>query len=78
MQLRKHLLLVIIVIIIGFLLGWLFPVEGPVDYIYDNYKAQKCAVKNGPLIKEKPELTEEELDFIEELNAMELIVGERQ
>lgn len=25
---------------LGFFLGWLFPVEGPFDYVYDNYATQ--------------------------------------
>lgn len=27
-------------IIIGLLLGWIFPVEGPIDYVYDDYASQ--------------------------------------
>lgn len=78
MGIRKDLTLILVIVGIGFfLLGWLFPVEGPIDYVYDNYKAQKCATKNAPVILVAPKLTEEELDFIEELNTMELIVGER-
>lgn len=66
MEVKKYILLVFIIIAVGFLLGWLFPVEGPVDYIYDNYKMKKCATKLCP--QEVPEaFTEEELDYINEM-----------
>lgn len=32
--------LIITAIILIFLLGWLFPVEGPLDFIYDKYASQ--------------------------------------
>lgn len=74
MEIEKRLiLLVLVVIIIGFLLGWIFPVEGPVDYVYDNYKAKKCATKLCPPTIDVDELSEEELDFIREL--IELVIG---
>lgn len=43
----------LIIILFAFLLGWLFPVEGPIDYVYDNWvdSQPKAAVKNGPAIK---------------------------
>lgn len=50
----------------SFLLGWLFPIEGPVDYVYDDYKAHKVASKNCSSQVAKKDLTEEELDYIEE------------
>lgn len=31
----------IILIAVSFSLGWLFPVEGPIDYIYDEHVGQK-------------------------------------
>ena len=31
---------IILIIVIVFLLGWLFPVEGPFDYVYDKYAKQ--------------------------------------
>lgn len=31
------LFLLVSPIIFGFIVGWLFPVEGPFDYVYDNY-----------------------------------------
>lgn len=39
----------------SFFLGWLFPVEGPIDYVYDNYaskpaihKPSKCCAAPAP------------------------------
>lgn len=75
MEITKYVLLILLIITVGFLLGWLFPVEGPMDYIYDNYKAQKCAVKNGPLIIESPQ---EELNFEEEEYLLRLISGDEE
>ena len=28
------------VLIVGVILGWLCPIEGPIDYMYDNYASQ--------------------------------------
>lgn len=60
-------LLILVVVLLGFLLGWLFPVEGPVDYIYDNYKVNKCATKNAPKQVEKLIyiFSEEEIEELE-------------
>ena len=32
--------IVIGMLLLGFFLGWVFPVEGPIDYDYDNYASQ--------------------------------------
>ena len=63
---RINSLFLFLVISVSFLLGWLFPVEGPVDYVYDDYKAHKVASKNCPPQVVAQEPTEEELDYIEE------------
>ena len=67
MRLKKHIIIAIVVVLLGFLLGWLFPVEGPIDYVYDNYKAQKCASKAAPAQTEKLIyiLSEEDIKEIE-------------
>ena len=67
MKVKKYILLFFVVITVGFLLGWLFPVEGPVDYIYDNYKAERMAIKLCPPQKPSAKFTEEELDYINEM-----------
>lgn len=36
----KLCMLILAIIILGFLLGWIFPVEGPIDYVYDQYATQ--------------------------------------
>ena len=49
------------IILLSFFLGWLFPVEGPIDYVYDNYatkpaihRPSKCCATALP----KPKKTE--------------------
>lgn len=32
--------IIILCLVIAFSLGWLFPVEGPFDYVYDDYASQ--------------------------------------
>lgn len=63
---KKVITVILLTLIIGFLLGWLFPVEGPVDYVYDNYVNQKVASKNCP-VQPPEKFTEEELDYINEM-----------
>lgn len=65
----------LICIIIAFLLGWIFPVEGPIDYVYDRYAstpAHKRPVLAAPPQKHSitidiEELSLEDLQLIEEL-----------
>lgn len=44
-------------IIIGIIIGWIFPVEGPIDYVYDDY-ASKPAHKH-PVVAPAPKLIPE-------------------
>lgn len=71
---KNFIFIVLSFLALGFILGWLFPVEGPVDYIYDNYKTSR-ATKLGPPQKEPVKFSEEELDYINEM-LMELREGE--
>ena len=71
---KNFIFIVLSFLALGFILGWLFPVEGPVDYIYDNYKTSR-AIKLGPSQKEPVKFSEEELDYINEM-LMELREGE--
>ena len=32
--------IIILCLVIAFSLGWLFPIEGPFDYVYDDYASQ--------------------------------------
>lgn len=79
MNIKENILLLLIIILLGFLLGWLFPVEGPVDYVYDNYKAQRCAPKSCPPRQvQKPELEpEEELISLYEILTKEQVENEQ-
>lgn len=36
---------ILLAVFIGFFAGWIFPVEGPVDYVYDDYVGQKTIKK---------------------------------
>lgn len=35
-------------LIFGFIFGWLFPIEGPIDYVYDEAVKKKAPVKAAP------------------------------
>ena len=57
---------VLFIILIGFLIGWIFPVEGPLDstmYVRTKAPVKRCAVT--PSVIMYP-YTEEELEEIEE------------
>lgn len=64
---KKVIIFTLLILGIGFLLGWLFPVEGPVDHVYDNYVNQRVASKNCPAQEPPEKFTEEELDYINEM-----------
>ena len=47
-----------ILFLAGVMVGWLNPIEGPLDWTYDEYASQpahKSPVKAAPVTKEKPE-----------------------
>ena len=47
----------ILIFMAGIIVGWLNPIEGPLDWTYDEYASQpahKSPVKAAPAIKEKP------------------------
>lgn len=61
--------------VIGFLLGWIFPVEGPIDFLYDNYASQPAhrrpqavtpAVKKSIII-DINDLSEEDFEALQEV-----------
>lgn len=62
-------------VVLGFLLGWVFPVEGPIDYVYDNYASQpahKNPKKYAPLqpyqvIIDVNDLSEEDFEALQEI-----------
>lgn len=58
---------ILVGIVIGLIIGWIFPVEGPIDYVYDDY-ATKPAHKH-PIAAPAPKLVPEfDLETMEELN----------
>lgn len=67
--------ILILVIVLGFVLGWLFPVEGPFDYVYDDYASQpahKSPTKAAPLqplqlIIDVNDLSEEDFEALQEI-----------
>ena len=69
--------IVIIVAVAFFILGWIFPVEGPIDYIYDDYASQpahKSPSKAAPLkphqiIIDVNDLSEEDFEALQEVFA---------
>ena len=65
----------LLIVALGFFLGWIFPVEGPLDYLYDDYASQpahKNPTKGAPL---KPyqimidvnDLSEEDFQALQEI-----------
>ena len=61
----------IMLMILGFMFGWLFPVEGPIDYVYDE-AVKKASVKAAPvehyhLIVNINDLSEEDFEMIQEV-----------
>lgn len=68
-MIKKFYIGLVLIALGSFLLGWLFPVEGPIDYVYDDYKVKKSAGKICPLQESKAPVifNEEELDYLNEL-----------
>ena len=66
---------IIIMLIIAFGLGWIFPVEGPLDYVYDNYASQPAHKRPvvAPAVKETKiefninDLSEEDFEELMEI-----------
>ena len=76
-DLKSILIIVTPAILIGFLIGWLNPVEGPFDYVYDEYAAQPAHKRppTVPVQKEKDDkftisitdLSIDDLELMEEI-----------
>ena len=66
-------ILAIPILVFFFFLGWLFPVEGPYDYLYDDYASQpahKSPKKTAPLVNKQfiidiNDLSEEDFEALE-------------
>lgn len=69
----------ILVLVFGIFLGWLCPIEGPVDYLYDSYASQPAnkrpskgiaapaPEKENRLIININELSEEDFEALQEI-----------
>ena len=64
-----------IAIIIAFILGWVFPIEGPLDYLYDQYASQPAHKHPSSYAPPKPyqliidvnDLSEEDFEALQEI-----------
>lgn len=70
----KLTLLVLVFIILGFLFGWIFPVEGPIDYMYDEYASQPAhrhpptaPLKSTQFIIDINDLSEEDFEALQSI-----------
>lgn len=57
----KYIIIGIIIVLFGFFLGWVFPMEGPMDYVYDDYVGQKTIKK--PVVNSPTPNTKEKLIY---------------
>ena len=67
--------IVLFILVLGGLLGWLFPVEGPFDYLYDNYASQPAHRSPSGYVPLKPyqividinDMSEEDFEALQEV-----------
>ena len=72
-SLRHFILGIIGIAIAFFILGWIFPIEGPIDYVYDDYASQpahKSPTKAAPpspfqIIIDINDLSEEDFEALQ-------------
>ena len=72
---RAFMIVVLGIALLFFILGWVFPVEGPIDYVYDDYASQpahKSPSKAAPLkpyqiIIDVNDLSEEDFEALQEV-----------
>ena len=69
----------ILVLIVGIFFGWVCPIEGPVDYLYDNYASQPAInrlskgvpaplpKKENSIIINTNDLSEEDFEALQEV-----------
>lgn len=68
-------IIILCIVILGFILGWLNPVEGPFDYVYDNYASQPAhrrpssvaPVQKKQIIIDINDLSEEDFEALQEI-----------
>lgn len=62
-----------LVCVVCFLLGWIYPVEGPIDYLYDNYASQpahrhpSAPLKKKQIVIDINDLSEEDFEALQEV-----------
>ena len=74
-DLKLLILILVGCAMLGFILGWIFPVEGPIDYVYDDYASQpahRSPTKAAPLqplqlIIDVNDLSEEDFEALQEI-----------
>jgi hypothetical protein len=74
---KAFIIAVVGISLLFFLLGWIFPIEGPIDYVYDDYASQpahKSPTKAAPLkpyqiIIDINDLSEEDFEALQEVFA---------
>ena len=74
-SLRAFIIVVLGIAILFFVLGWVFPVEGPIDYVYDDYASQPAhkspttvaPLKPYQIIIDVNDLSEEDFEALQEV-----------
>lgn len=73
---EKHNIIFFIIAVMlfaAFLVGWLFPVEGPFDYVYDKYASQPAhrhpyaPSQNKSIVIDINDLSEEDFEALQEI-----------
>ena len=72
---RDIIQIIVIGAIVGFVIGWVFPIEGPIDYVYDNYASQPAhrspkksvTVQPKNIIIDVNDLSEEDFEALQEV-----------
>ena len=59
----------LIIFMVGVLIGWLNPIEGPLDRTYDEYSSKKYPSKVAPILKVKS--TSQEFEETEDTDKTE-------
>ena len=66
---KLNIYLISVIISIGFLLGWIFPLEGPLDEIYEETKKTRApVVLVPPQISEKQIIEDEDEELFPEID----------
>ena len=74
-SLRAFIMVVLGMALLFFILGWVFPVEGPFDYVYDDYASQPAHKHSASYAPPQPkqfiidinDLSEEDFEAFQEI-----------